>query len=182
MKNYKFRTVWQTRDSGNSSSDRRKQMSLKYPEPIPEPECQGPWRFGVRRSRKRALRRVQLCRGNWDASLLVLKAALGTNEAASAFCGWLHQEQFDNQMAAQRDNRPESAKRHHTGKRMIYLLRCSDPFANTQPKSDRAGKSCAFRGIVKVQFLGWKRAANNNLLDFTKFFERKFKILRIVIE
>lgn len=97
---------------------------FKYPALIRAPGRRAPWQSGARQSMKRVLRHVPPCRGNSDASPLFPKAVLGIIAAASAFCGWRHQGQRDNQMAAQHGSKSESAKRHHTAKRIILLLRC----------------------------------------------------------
>jgi hypothetical protein len=99
---------------------------FKYPAPTRAPGHRELWRSGARQSMKHALRRARLCRGNWDANPLFPKAVPGIIAAASAFCGWRHQGQLDNQMTAQHGSKSESVKRHHTAKRMIllFLLRC----------------------------------------------------------
>ena len=96
---------------------------IKYPEPTPEHERREPWQCGAGQSTRHALRHAPPCRGNWGANLLFPKAAPEKKASASAFCGWQHQGQRDNQATAQHRRESESAKRHHTAKRMIFILR-----------------------------------------------------------
>ena len=96
---------------------------LKYPVLAPARERREPWRCDARQSTRHALRHAPLCRGNSGANLLFRKAAPEKNATASAFCGWQHQGQRDNQVTAQHGRKSESAKRHHTAKRMLFILR-----------------------------------------------------------
>lgn len=96
---------------------------LKYLVPTRAHARREPWQCGAGLSTKHVLRHAPPCRGNWGANPLFPKAVPGKNSAASAFCGWQHQGQRDNQMTAQHGRESESAKRHHTAKRMIFSLR-----------------------------------------------------------
>jgi len=70
---------------------------------------------------KYVLHPFQPCQCNLGEDRLFQPAALGSNEAVSAFCGWLHQEQHDNQMKARHNTKAEFAAYHYTAKRMIHF-------------------------------------------------------------
>jgi hypothetical protein len=90
------------------------------------PKCgrghQEPLRCDVRQSMKHVLRLFQLCQSNSDEDRLFQPAVPGSNVAALAVCGWLHREQHDNRMKAQRNTKAEFAAYHYTAKRMILFL------------------------------------------------------------
>lgn len=95
---------------------------FKCPVPTRAPERREPWQSGAMQSMKRVLRHVPPCRGNSDASPLFPKAVPGINPVASVFCELQHREQHGNQMTAQHRSKSESAKRHHTAKRIVFLF------------------------------------------------------------
>jgi hypothetical protein len=121
-------------DQGHAVSLNRQ---LKYLVPTPARERRGLWQYGAGQSTKRALRHAPLCRGNWGANLLFRKAVPEKNTTASAFCGWQHQERRDNQMAAQHGRESESTKRHHTAKRMIFVLHHGMRFGSNRLNAKR---------------------------------------------
>lgn len=75
---------------------------------------------------KHAPHLVQLCRYSWGGDRLFQRAVPGSNAAASVFCGWRHQEQCDNQTAAQSVSRAGFAANLYTAKRMIQFLHLLD--------------------------------------------------------
>ena len=89
-------------------------------------------RCAAGRSKICVLLHVPPDQGSLDANPLSRKVVLVTKEAASAVCGWLVPERHDNQMKAQHGKEPESVKRHHTGKRMILILRFKQPSITNQ--------------------------------------------------
>jgi hypothetical protein len=105
-------------------------------------------------SGKHALLHVQLVRDNWGANPLFQIVVPATNEAVSAVCGWRLQEQLDNQTMAQHGKEPESAKRHHTGKRMILILRLNRPCGRNQTQHGRkAGTLSRLSGEWEIPVL-----------------------------
>jgi hypothetical protein len=99
------------------------------------------WQSGGGRLTKHVLHRVPLCPGNLGVIPLFQKAVPATNEAASAVCGWRLQGQCDNQMTAQHGKEPESVKRHHTGKRMILILRLNRQCGRNQSQHGRKART-----------------------------------------
>lgn len=95
---------------------------FKCPAPTRALGLRALWQCGAKQSMKRAPRHVPPYQGNSDASLLFPKAVPETNPVASAFCGWQHREQRGSQMTAQHGSKSESAKRHHTAKRIVFLF------------------------------------------------------------
>jgi hypothetical protein len=75
---------------------------------------------------KRAPHPVQPCRCNSGGDWPFRTAVLGSNAAASAFCGWRHQEQRGNQRTAQPERKAGFAAHHYTAKWMIQFLRLLD--------------------------------------------------------
>ena len=75
---------------------------------------------------KHAPHLVRLCRYNSGADRPFQRAALGSNAAASAFCGWQNQERCGSQTAAQSVSRAGFATNHYTAKRMIQFLHLLD--------------------------------------------------------
>ena len=75
---------------------------------------------------KHAPHLVQLCRYNSGGDRLFQRVVPGSNAAASVFCGWRHQEQCDNQTAAQPERKAGFAAHHYTAKRMIQFLHLLD--------------------------------------------------------
>ena len=71
---------------------------------------------------KRVPRPVQLFRYSSDGDRPFRKAAPDSNEAASAACGWRHQERHGNQRTAQLYSKAGFAAHLYTAKRMIYIF------------------------------------------------------------
>jgi hypothetical protein len=75
---------------------------------------------------KHAPHLVRLCRYNSGGDQPFQRAALGSNAAASAFCGWQNQERRGSQTAAQFVRRAGFAANLYTAKRMIQFLHLLD--------------------------------------------------------
>lgn len=71
---------------------------------------------------KRAPHPAQPFRHNSGEGWPFRKAALGSNEVASAACGWRLQGQRGNRMAAQPQRKAGFTSYHYTAKRMIYPI------------------------------------------------------------
>ena len=68
---------------------------------------------------KRVLLLFRPGRDNSGEDRLFQTAVPGSNEAASAVCGWQHRERHDNRMTAQHETKAEFAALLYTAKRMI---------------------------------------------------------------
>jgi hypothetical protein len=83
---------------------------------------------------KRVPHPVQPGRRNSGEDRPFRTAVPGSNEAASAVCGWRHQGQRDNQRTAQPKTKAEFAAHLYTAKRMILFLfqldRAFEPVTN----------------------------------------------------
>ena len=75
---------------------------------------------------KRVLRLARPDQYNSGAGRLFRRAVPGSNAAASVFCGWRHQEQCDNQTAAQPERKAGFVVNLYTAKRMIQFLHLLD--------------------------------------------------------
>src|ERR1035438_8204847 len=81
-----------------------------------------PLQYAVTPPTKHAPHPVQPCRCNSGGDRPFQTGAPGSNEDASAVCGWRHQGQRGNQMTAQPETKAENAAPLYTAKRMICYL------------------------------------------------------------
>ena len=96
--------------------------SIRFSRPAPEPGHPKPLQYAVKQSMKRVPHPVRLCPHNWGAGRLFRTAVPGSNAAASAVCGWLHQERRGNQKTPQPETKAENWAHLYTAKRMIYFF------------------------------------------------------------